>query len=297
MESYNGPPVRPPSPGERKKAEGSFARRNNWIFIVIIAVLLIAAGGWFLVSRVKTVKKQYTNIHLDSAVDEDDEVDTAAIKVDTGKTNMANEQHSVFTMPYVATGVARLNISGGAATYRLDDTTIQLFYADAKVVNHHYEFNSHTEDSVYVMDFGLKKTKKKWDWSKDSDIVKLKLNVKPEWEINVEAGAVDLNFDLSKYKLRSLKLTGGAGQFVVKVGQPLIATTLDVSTGASDVTIRVPRNAACSIQVQAGLSSNTFDGFTKKDDTHYETPGFGSAKNKIYIKISGGISDYKVEKY
>src|SRR5579872_5835918 len=117
MESHNGPPVKPPSPGDRKKAEGSFARRNNWVFIVIIAVLLIAAGGWFLVSRVKSVKNRYTTVHLDSAVDDDDDVDTTVIKVDTNKSNLAGNEDSVFTSPYVATGAARLNITGAAITY------------------------------------------------------------------------------------------------------------------------------------------------------------------------------------
>jgi len=297
MESYNGPPVRPPSRGERKKTEGSFARRNNWIFIVIIAVLLIAAGGWFLVNKVKTVKNQFTTAHLDSAVDDDDEVDTAAIKVDTSKSKLAGEMDSVFTKSYEPVEVARLNISGGAITYRLKDTTNQLFAAATQTYHLKYQLTSHKEGSVYVMDFGSKSSWNKSHFEGKSDSADIKLNIHPEWEINVNTGAADLDFDLSKYKLKLLKLSGGAGQFVVKVGAPLIATNIDVSTGASEVTIRIPRAAACNIQVQAGLSSNTFNGFTKKDDSHYETPGFGSAKNKIYIKISGGISDYKVEKY
>jgi hypothetical protein len=296
MESYNGPPVRPPNPGDKKKAEGSFARRNNWVIIIIIAVLLLVVAGWFAVRRVNMLKLQYSTIHLDSTVNDDDS-DTGTLKVDTAKTNMVNEQHGVFIMPYVATGVARLNISGGAATYRLDDTTSQLFYAVTKAVKNHYEFDSHTEDSVYVMDFSLKKTKEKWDWNKNFDTVGFKLNVKPEWEINVEAGAVDLNFDLSKYKLKSLKVNGGAGQFVMKVGQPLKTTNIIVSTGVSDVTIEVPQNAACRIELTTNLSSNILEGFTKKSDRHYETAGFDKAKNKIYIQFTGAISDFKVHKY
>jgi hypothetical protein len=128
-------------------------------------------------------------------------------------------------------------------------------------------------------------------------MVNIRLNTNPIWEISIEAGATDLNFDLSKYKLKSVKLSGGAGQFVVKVGQPLETTNINVSTGASDVTIEVPQNAACQVQSDSGLSSTTFDGLTKKDDGHYETDGFDAAKNKIFIHISGGISDFKVHRY
>jgi len=77
----------------------------------------------------------------------------------------------------------------------------------------------------------------------------------------------------------------------------LAETNINVSTGASDVTIEVPNNAACHIKSDSGLSSNTFDGFNKMNNGEYETGGFDSAKNKIYIHISGGISDFKVHRY
>jgi len=127
----------------------------------------------------------------------------------------------------------------------------------------------------------------------------ISLNTHPEWEVHIDAGATDLNFDLSKYKMRDVVLQGGAGQFVLKMGEPLVNSNITVKTGASDVTIQVPQDAACNIETSTGLSSNNFDqgGFTKKDDGHYETANFASAKNKYYIHISGGVSDFKVHKY
>jgi hypothetical protein len=59
----------------------------------------------------------------------------------------------------------------------------------------------------------------------------------------------------------------------------------------------VPKDAACSIEANTGLSSNKFDGFTKKDDNTYETEGFMLAKNKIIIHISGALADFKVNRY
>lgn len=223
----------------------------------------------------------------------DDNVD------DNGKI-VKGSSTGTFTQPYDASiKAARLNISGGANTFRLNDTTSELFKADTKQFHGRYELLGHKEDSIYVMDFSMKNNKGNWNWGSDNEnnIADMSLNTKPEWEINVEAGATDLNFDLSKYKLRELKLSGGAGQFVVKVGQPLESTNINVSTGASDVTIEVPENAACQIQSDTGLSSNTFDGFNKNSDGQYQTANFEAAKNKIYIHISGGISDFKVHKY
>jgi len=287
MESYNGPPVRPPSPGDKKKAEGSFARRNNWVIIVIIAVLLIAAGGWFLVSRVNTLKRVYSvNIPQDSAVNDSDDYNSPNHKI-------VYELDTVFAKPYLAAKIVKLNIKGAAMCYKLLDTTSQLFTADTRAFHNRFQLDSHKEDSVYVMNFISNNTK---SWGDGSDTAYLKFNINPEWEINIQAGATDLDFDLSKYKVKELKLSGGAGQFVVKMGLPLQATNINVSTGAADITIAVPKDAACSINTNSGLSSNTFDGFIKKDDDHYETPGFKSAKNKIFIHFEGGVSVFKVEK-
>jgi hypothetical protein len=149
------------------------------------------------------------------------------------------------------------------------------------------------------MNFSMKDNKNgHFNWGGDkSNTADLKLNVNPQWEINVETGASKIDFDLSKYKLRSLVLKGGAASFSVKVGQPLVTTNLEVSTGVSEVTIEIPQNSACRIQTDSGLSSTSFEGFTKKDDGHYETAGFDAAKNKIYIHMSGGISDFKVRRY
>lgn len=206
---------------------------------------------------------------------------------------------SQFNQPYdAAIKVARLNISGGATTFRLQDTTSQLFKADTKSFHGRFEFNGHSEDSVYVMNFDMKENHGIWNWGDNNDnSAFISLNTNPVWELHIDAGATDLNFDLSRYKMRDVVLKGGAANFVLKMGQPLDQTNIDVSTGASDVTINIPQDAACHIKTDSGLSSTTFDGFSKMDDGNYQTAGFDTARNKMYIHISGGVSDFKVHKY
>jgi hypothetical protein len=125
----------------------------------------------------------------------------------------------------------------------------------------------------------------------------IRLNPNPEWKINVETGAASLNFDLSKFKVRELKIHGGAASFKVRMGAPLSMTDVEVETGVSGVDISIPQNAACSIETDSGLSDNHFEGFNKTSDNNYETPGFNAAKNKMHIHISGGLSDFHVRRY
>ena len=234
----------------------------------------------------------------DSDDNDDDDDDTAGTK---GIVKI--ESNKNFTVPYdVNAKIAQLNISGGGTKYILNDTTNQLFKADTKEHYGDYEFSHHNNGSTYVLDFDLK-DKKGHSFNLDmgddkSNSATFRLNTNPLWDIDVEAGAMDLNFDLTKFKIRTLKLDGGAAAFQVKLGQPVIGdSNIKVSTGMASVNIDIPQAAACQIITDSGLSSNSFDGFTKKGDGNYETPGFDSAKNKIIINIDGGLSSFNVTRY
>ena len=272
------------------------AHNNSaWASILKISVVV---GGFAIIlfgnfdGHVRWWPHSSYSFNSDSDDDDDDSGNNHA-KI----TNVSGKGE--FNEPFKASvKIARINISGGAATYRLADTTNQLFKADTRDFKGRYEFLTRQEDSVYVMDFKMKNNHiGGWGNNNNSNSVYMSLNTRPEWEMTINAGATDLNFDLSKYKVRSVELNGGAGSFVLKTGEPLATTNIEISAGAADVTVNIPKDAACQIESDTGLSSNTFDGFTKGDDGHYETAGFDAAKNKLYIHISGAVSDFKVHKY
>jgi len=178
----------------------------------------------------------------------------------------------------------------------LKDTTNSLFNANARASHNKYKFKAQKGDEGEELYFisrnqGTKKN------GNTGDSVNFKLNVNPQWEIEIKTGATDLDFDLSKYKLKSIKIEGGAGSFTVKLGKPLATTEVNISTGISESTIEVPKDAACSIESKSDFSSDQFEGFKQKDKTHYETPGFDSATNKIIIHYNGVMSDFEVHRY
>lgn len=209
------------------------------------------------------------------------------------------EGSSTYTEPYAATALAaKLNISGGGTSYVLKDTTADLFTATTKERYNRYIYSHSMEGTTPVLDLRMKDKKGHIDWDTDNgNSATIKLNTRPEWDINVKAGATELDFDLSAFKIKHFEINGGAASFHVKLGQPLAETNVEVSTGVSEVEIKVPANAACRITSATGLSSNEFNGFDKKSDNSYESQGFGAAKNKIFINIKGGLSDVKVIKY
>nr|WP_294789901.1 DUF5668 domain-containing protein [uncultured Mucilaginibacter sp.] len=269
--------------------------KSTWATLLKLGVIVIGFGlllfGNF--SKHHPFGGRYS-YHFNDDDDDDDDYSE-------GRRITKLEGASVFNESYTdSIKTAELNISGGATTYKLNDTTNQLFNANTKEFFGNYQLTTDKKDSLYVLNFKMRDNKRgRFDWNDDhkqANIATFKLNVNPEWNINVATGATDLDFDLSKFKVRSLDLAGGAGAFKIKFGQPLTTTMVDISTGASDVDINIPANAACRITKGTAFSSNNFEGFTKVGDA-YETPGFANATNKILIKIKGGMSSFSVRRY
>ena len=278
--------------------------RSPWataikIGVVIAGFALIVFGTFG--NRYRFWPNHWTYHDSDNSFDDDDDDDDSDSTMTSNGKITKIEGNSVFNEPFNSSvKVARLNVSGGGTTYNLSDTTNQLFAATTREFVGKYDFSHHSEDSVYVMDFKMRKNSGNnfsWGDKDKSNSATFRLNPNPEWEFDVETGATKLDFDLSKFKVRSFKIHGGAASFDIKLGQPLASTTVEVSTGVSSVDINIPQSAACRITTDSGLSNNKFNGFDKKDDNTYETAGFANARNKIYIKMKGGLSDFRVNRY
>ena len=264
--------------------------RSPWAMGVKLAVI-IAGFGLLFFGNFDNRFSFWPRGNYQFDIDDDDDREHSDVK---------RESNRFFEEPYNdSIQTARLNIHGGGTSYKLSDTTNQLFNAETREFYGRYDFTSSKMDSSYVLDFRMKNNRiKNFGWNHDkSNSATFKLNVKPEWELDINAGATDLDFDLTKFKIKILHIDGGAASFKVKFGQPLNVTTVKVNTGASEVDIKIPRGAAASIDVHSGLSSDDFEGFVKIRDHRYETPGYANATNKFDIKINGGVSDFNVKRY
>jgi len=285
MDTPDNPGIKPPNPNDAKKAKGSFAKRNTWLIVVLAVVLLISGGSWYIYTKVRRLTQYH---HQNITIKQPDSVDTS----------LPYETDELFTTPndpYAS--IVRVNIEAGAINYKLKDTTGDLFSVNTITSGHRYRLDVDREGTVPVLNFKLYGNKSRTSYNKTPDSANIRLNVKPQWELNVKTGGSNFEADLSKFKIRSLKFEGGAAVCKVRLGNYLSTTKISFSTGASDITIEIPKDAACHIHLTSSLSSNTFDGFIKKGETEYETHGFDSSKNKILIEFTGAISDYKVNRY
>ncbi|HEY0896572.1 MAG TPA: DUF5668 domain-containing protein [Sphingobacteriaceae bacterium] len=267
-------------------AEMLFARSSKaggpWIAGIITLVVLVFVG-WYG----STHRPEHSRWSFDWHNDDSDSSDSGDVRRNT------------FSEPYLSTiSRAELNVSGGATSYELNDTTSNLFSADIEQRFGNYSLTKSSRDSMEVLTFqmnGKHRTRGRGNFSTNKAV--LRLNSNPVWNINMEMGAGETDFDLSRFKVASLKLEGGAASFEVKLGEPVGTTNVDVQTGVADVDLDVPSSVGCRIEVETGLSSKDFEGFEKQSDGVYVTSNYQSAAKKIHIKLQGGISDFTVRRY
>ncbi|AMR31471.1 hypothetical protein A0256_08555 [Mucilaginibacter sp. PAMC 26640] len=273
---------------------------NNtaWAAMIKIGVVIL---GFCILVFVPNRNHYFWNNHNGNWNFSDEDTDGDSDTTDSDSKGIIKIQGSSnFNEPFTpGVTLARLNVNGGASVFNLKDTTNQLFQADTKEFFNRFEYVKSMDGTTPVIDFRMKNKKNNnfhWD-SDQTNTADIKLNTTPEWEINLKTGASESNFDLSRFKVRTLNINGGAASYKITMGMPVAVTNVEVSTGVSEVHIHIPKGAACQITTQSGLSSNDFDDFEKKDDNRYETPGFATAVNKMYIRLKGGVSDFNVDRY
>ncbi len=268
--------------------------RTPWATAVKLLVLILGMG---ILIWGGVTKHDYRHFDTTFNFDDDDKGDDSTSN-DRDTTNAGNFVE--FYKPSIQT--ARLEINGGAAKYLIKDTSSRLFEAEThgrRKNNYNLKTTNDSTSEHLVFSTGSGKHHGfnfHFGDNHNNEAI-IKLNNRPVWDIDLSIGAADLRFDLSPYKVKNLKIEGGAASFDVKMGQPLATTNVSVQAGAASVNIGIPKDAACQISVDTGLSSKDFEGFQKGGDDKYRTPGFDKAANKMYISIEGGLADFKVTRY
>ncbi|ATP57545.1 hypothetical protein CPT03_14220 [Pedobacter ginsengisoli] len=250
--------------------------------MVSIAILVVTLGVLFYKGQQAPEGRSWSNSHIEEDIDFDN----------------TNSEHLSFSHPFTDTGSVKtiLNISGGGTSFDLKGPTDSLITADVQKRGGTFSLQTEKTDSITTVNFKMK-GKSKWNMSDGGNDVDMRLNINPIWEMHMNMGAGEVNFDLSQYKVRSFNFDGGAAALDIKFGDLLPITDVAVKTGVADVKIKIPTNSGCRIKTKTGLSSKDFTGFTKLEDGTYETPNYKSSTKKIFINLDGGLSSFEVNRY
>jgi hypothetical protein len=201
--------------------------------------------------------------------------------------NLAEEMDSVVKY-------AKLDLNIGVGNFSILDTSSKLIEMDRTGSEGKYSMTSVDSDSTRNIKLVLDKAEFQGEVK---NTVKMKLNVRPIWDMDLNVGAAEVDFDLTPYKTRKINIQGGASNIEVKLGSIYPESDVNISAGAASITLKVPSDAGCEITTNTFLASKNFKGFKKIDNHHYQTEGFSTAAKKIRISTEAGMASIDVERY
>lgn len=115
--------------------------------------------------------------------------------------------------------------------------------------------------------------------------------------LNVRAGAADVDADVSQVVLERFDLDVGASSSVVTLGNRVDELDVRLNAGASSVTFRVPKDSGVRVELDKGISSQNLDGLTEVGEGRYETADYATAAKKISIRGDIGATSFELERY
>lgn len=214
------------------------------------------------------------------------------IKYDTDSTFKSDENYSEPFDKSIKEGTLYLDAAAGR--FILGDSTDNLYDFEKSGSNTHYQTSVEKDSTSAIIRLKLKDGTINTGNGGESHI---KLNLKPTWDINFGVGAADMQMDLSKYKVRSIKLDGGASSIYLKLGDLNEDQKIKISAGASSIHILVPKSRACEVRTNTVLSSRELTGFNRIERHLYRTNNYNTAKIKSYIDVDAAVSSLNVEQY
>jgi hypothetical protein len=113
-------------------------------------------------------------------------------------------------------------------------------------------------------------------------------------DLFIDSGAMDMQLDMTEVMLQRLSIDTGASNLDLDLGDLVALSEIQVKAGASSVNISVPRTVGVKLNIDAGLTSKTFEDFTRVDENVYESDDYDKAEKKIEIDLDLGVSSLTV---
>jgi DNA-binding MarR family transcriptional regulator len=118
------------------------------------------------------------------------------------------------------------------------------------------------------------------------------------WDIEVDQGAVRLTADLADAPVRSFSINGGASRVDLRLGRPSGVVPIVLGGGASNVTVRRPRDVPVELRIKGGSTHITVDGHRMASSAgHFawHPPRMPEGADRYAIEVRGGASKVSVE--
>ncbi len=195
------------------------------------------------------------------------------------------------------TSRAMLSFEAGAGTFRIVDTCRHLVQVDTRTSLGGYELTRDVEGGMPRVKIEPKDGNVTIDDGHFVNTVDLRLHPDPVWDLDFDIGAATADLDLRPFRTGRVDLDAGAASITLTLGDRNATTDLRVGAGASGITVRVPRAAACEVRLETGLTHTDLEGFTKSGDGIWRASGEGKSPQKITMRFETGVSSVNIQRY
>ncbi len=114
-------------------------------------------------------------------------------------------------------------------------------------------------------------------------------------ELRLDTGACRERIDLSDLLVTRLELHTGASETTIRLPRAAGLTSVRVEAGAASLTIEVPAGVAARIHSRMAIGTSQIDPtLFPRSAGGYESPDYGAAANRADIDVQGGIGQIRV---
>ena len=191
------------------------------------------------------------------------------------------------------------NFEGGAGDFKLTGSTDKLFEADTRSSIGGFTTNirNNRNANTAVIDFKMENNNVKLKRGKLENNIEINLNENPVWNFDLGVGAGKADFDLSAYKVKTLKISTGVADMDIRLGDKLPQTDVDIESGVASVTVEVPESVGCEVRLDGALNVKNLDDLVRVSEGLYRSPNYDDASRKIMIRYDAGLSKVKIRRY
>lgn len=242
----------------------------------LVGLLLILVGGAYLLRNLGWLRVEWGIIWPLIVI-------VVGVGFLIGATGSRGERRSSTSVPRDGTGELDLDVKLGAGAFRIAGGAAALVEVDSR-----YDDIRSRVDRAGVR--RLVRLRQDWDWGWWRG-----WHGRAEWDVRVApdvptaldlaAGAGEFDVDLADLRIVGARLSIGAATLRLTLPRPTGEVRVDVTAGASSVTVGVPHGVEARVATSGGLLSLQGPN---------ESPGYASARDRVTVTVSGGASSVRV---
>ncbi|NCC72487.1 MAG: hypothetical protein EOM06_03740 [Sphingobacteriia bacterium] len=254
-------------------------------FIRLLLAFLIVIGSIFFISGDNHKNTSFFRFPGKFSWDLD--------KNDQEETALSKQQLYESFNPGISNAVLQLEAVAGKFETTLTKDYLLKFEKEGNLGK--YELTREEAGSSVILNLNIKEGRIKRVNNFNKAVISL--HPDPIWDIAMDAGAADVDFNLEPFKVERLEIDGGAASIKIRLGSLTDSTNIRIDAGATSILIEIPESSGCEIHTSTILTSHELDGFSRKENNVQRTENFDESTKKIFIRIDAAISSFIINRY